>query len=87
MDERDIIEVTRGAETFSPVDYHSFSIGPLRMTTRVGALETPEQAYDRAFKYLEAMARKQYVERATNFANRMKEIHEVVGSIAVRKPR
>ena len=42
------ITVTIGKTNLCPVKYNGFDVGPLSMTVKVGRMETPVQAYQRA---------------------------------------
>lgn len=42
------LTVTIGQETFKPLDYHSFSVGPIVVGITIQPGETAEQAYSRA---------------------------------------
>jgi hypothetical protein len=67
----DEVTVTYGAQKFSPIQFHTLDIGPFTMTTPVGPNETPEEAFGRAYAFLERQARAafkavlpEYMERA-----------------------
>lgn len=64
------ITVTWGEETFSPIPFNSFRTGPFSLTTTVRDDESTEQAFDRAWAFLDAYARKQYVAKRAAFLER-----------------
>lgn len=57
----DSITVTWGVQTFSPVSYNSFSVGPFSITTVIKDDETSKQAYERAWAYLTKLAEASYL--------------------------
>ncbi len=52
MGEGDKVTYTMGQESFAPVSYNSFTVGPFSATTTIRKGETGEDAYYRCFKYL-----------------------------------
>jgi hypothetical protein len=71
--EGDKLTVTRGEETFSPVQYNSFRLGALTITTTVKPGETIEQAYDRCHRTLEELSDKQFDAQLKAFSNRLEK--------------
>lgn len=66
--------MTWGEELFTPVSYNSFRIGPFTMTTKVQPGETHEQAFERAWKALAAMARAQYQQKRDGYLQRLRDV-------------
>ena len=73
MCEGDEVSVTFGEETFSPVQYNSFRIGPFFYKTRVHKGETPEQAFDRANAYVTRMAQRAFKEKMETYFGHLRE--------------
>jgi hypothetical protein len=76
IDERDagdLVSVTWGAEKFSPVQYHTFDLGPFSYTTKVRPGETPAEAAQRAYKVCERIARETYVDKRDEFLRNVRE--------------
>lgn len=65
------VEVVWGGETFTPVSYQTFKVGPLTMRTKVKPNETPEQAVMRAWTALDKAARVIYTNEKTAFLARI----------------
>lgn len=63
----DTIAVTWGAQTFSPVPFNSFTVGPFSITTTIGDNETAKQTYDRAKAYLDKLASVEYVAQRNHY--------------------
>lgn len=61
------ITVTWGEETFSPVQFQSFRVGPFSMQVEVRPGETEEAAFDRAYTLLTRKAEKVREEKAKSF--------------------
>jgi hypothetical protein len=64
------VTATWGDEAFTPVPFNSFRVGPFSLTTAVRPDETPEQAMDRAYTFLDNFARKVYVQKRKGFFDR-----------------
>ena len=69
----DVIKVYTGEERFSPVDYHSFSIGGFTYTTKIQRDETPEEAFSRAWAFLQRMKKEKFPEARNDFYERMRK--------------
>ena len=63
----DTLEVTLGEETFTPIPYNTFKVGPFIYKTVVQDNETDEEAFDRAYGFLERMARKSFIKKRNDF--------------------
>ncbi len=61
------IEVVWAEQRFSPVQFHSFGVGPFACTVRVERGETPEEAFDRGVRFLRACARRAYPQARDDF--------------------
>lgn len=56
-----IIFVQYPEQTFAPHQYNNFRVGGMSYQTFIKEGETPEDAYKRAWDFLEAMSRLQYI--------------------------
>lgn len=74
MASKDTITVTWGEELYAPYRYNHFKVGPFTYTTTVQDGETPEQAFTRAYKFLEAHVEKVFLRKRNQF----KELHGVL---------
>lgn len=70
----DVITVTFPEQSFSPVQFHSCRLGPYYFRTTVKKGETPEQAMERAQKFVDAHARKQWPIVMKEYLERMREL-------------
>lgn len=75
QDEPETITVAFGEERFAPVQYESFTFGGIYYKTTVRAGETPEQAFDRAWSFVEACAKRQYIAKRDGFWERHAAVH------------
>lgn len=67
------VDVTWGEELFSPVQYNSFRVGPFSRRTRVRPGETEDQAFERVYRQLEAMAAKTHERKSKVFLTKLRE--------------
>ena len=67
----DRITVTASEERFSPVNYHTFAIGGFTYTTSVREDETAEQAFNRAWSFLQRMKKEKFKEVRDDFYERL----------------
>jgi hypothetical protein len=65
--EGETITVTFGAQTFSPVQYHKFDVGPFSYTTVIQPGETIQEAYDRAYGWLRKLASQNFIQQRAEF--------------------
>lgn len=65
-----ILTVVWAKETFWPTRSHGFEIGPITMTVTLRHGEPSQDAYDRCWKQLEAMALKMYLSKREAFHQR-----------------
>lgn len=72
----DLITVTWGEEKFSPVQYHSFAVGPFSITSKLLPGETYEMAYTRLWNHLDNIARTCFIMKRNDFYRRWPESHE-----------
>jgi hypothetical protein len=72
LDEPDRISVTWSEETFCPVSYQKFGVGPFFMSTKVRPGETPEDALRRAWNHLDNFARSIYNVKRNGFIERLR---------------
>lgn len=63
LDPGDEVTVTFAPEKYAPIQFHSFDLGPFIARTKVRPDETGEEALIRAYKVLEAFARKTYPQK------------------------
>lgn len=61
-------------QSFAPIPYNTFKVGGIYYKTFVRENETPEQAFERAWAFLEAQARKQFSKVAHDFNERHLEL-------------
>jgi hypothetical protein len=71
-------------QRFSPVEYHSFGVGPFSVVVTVRPGETPDQAFDRAWNFLAAQARKMYPSALADF---LCKVREAAGAAKATKAR
>lgn len=67
------ITVCWSEEKFSPIAYNSFGIGGFYFRTKIQPDETPEQAFDRGWEFLDKMARKHFASKLKGFNERWEE--------------
>lgn len=73
------IRVVWGEQLIAPRQYNNFKIGPFEMTTTVRDDETDEQAFDRAYAFLDERARATYKTKIAAFELAFREANAVVG--------
>lgn len=71
-DEGEEVSVTYGEETYCPVQYHSFHVGPFSGTTRVRAGETRPMALQRLVDDLREIANKEYAVKLAEHLDRVR---------------
>jgi hypothetical protein len=69
----EFVTYTFWQETFSPVDYQSFTVGPFSVTVELQPGETHEQALNRARKIIEPYAQKRFEKKRDAFFARFKD--------------
>lgn len=72
VDGQMVIKVQWGPETFTPVAYHTVVIGPFSCEVHVRQGETEEQAFTRAWSFLDRMGQRAYQEQIKAFLGRCK---------------
>jgi len=72
----DSVTVVWAEELFAPVQYQSFRVGPFSITTKIRPGEDATAAMSRAWNYLDAFARKAYVQKRDDYLNRLAEVGE-----------
>jgi hypothetical protein len=80
MAETTIIRVTWGKQLISPRQFNTFEVGPFEMTTTVRVNETEEDAFNRAYDFLDAMARSTYKAKIAAFEEAFRAAHAVRGA-------
>lgn len=71
--EGDVITLTIGPETYFPIRFNGFAVGPITMSTRVSIGESGRQAYLRLKRALEALLREEFETAAKRFFARSTE--------------
>lgn len=79
--------VTVGPETFSPVKYNSFSVGPISATARVEPGETLSSAYSRAYHNAHALFDAEYQIAVQRYFDRIRENAERLAADVARRGR
>ncbi len=70
----DAITITLGAETFSPVKYFTFTVGPISGTTIVMPGESSDEAYLRLSSNLLAMFECEFATKCEQFLDRLRDV-------------
>lgn len=71
---RSTVTVTVGEVAVSPVQYHTFRVGPFSLTLECRAGESEAEALERGQKILEKHAREAYVRARAFWANEWKDL-------------
>ena len=66
------IVVSWGEELYAPVQYNSFRMGGVQLSTKVGPNETPAEAHARCMKHLAALTQVQFDEQLKTFLERLR---------------
>jgi len=74
-----------GAETFSPVQYHPFTVGPFSATTTIRPGETVKQATLRVYALLEILFRHDFDMKARGHNARCHEAVDLAGNMSRSK--
>jgi len=69
----DEIEVSWGPELFTPIQYHTITVGPFRVKIHIQPGETEGAAFSRGWKYLDRMGRQAYQDALPAFLDRCKQ--------------
>ena len=72
------IAVTWPRETFQPIEFHTFTLGPFTMSGTILRGETPEQAHARVMRLLERMAADLFPEKLDAFLDRIDKVQQIV---------
>lgn len=80
----DVITVTHGPETFTPIKYHTFTIGPFTANTHVLPCETAADAYRRAMSELRKLMEAEFEARCRGYLERVKATREIREAMRVR---
>ena len=75
---QDIVTVTWAEQGFQPIQFNGFRFGPFTLSTVVQEGETPTQAMDRAYRYLNDFAKKRYAEVLADYIARLADTGEAV---------
>jgi hypothetical protein len=73
MDDSDFIEVVWGPEVYTPVAFHTLTIGPFKRRTKLRPGETEEQAGQRVWDALNKMAQAIFNKQKGEYLNRVGE--------------
>jgi hypothetical protein len=73
VDRYESFAVTMGSETFSPISYNSFTVGPFSLTVRIMRGESFEGAFDTAMEKLEALFKREYETKLAEHLERVKK--------------
>ena len=68
----DRITITYGKEIYSPVSYNTYEVGPFSIETTVRQGETYEQAFERGYNQLIAIAARAFEHKRKQFAANQK---------------
>ena len=69
-DDSDRITVTWGMEKHSPLRFESLEYGGFFYSTKIKDGETPEQAFERAYAFLQNLARKHFSAAVDDYTQR-----------------
>ena len=69
----DEFEITWGEESYTPIPYNTFKIGPFSTKIKVLPGETHEAAFKRGYLLLENLAKNSFKRKRQIFANNIKE--------------
>ena len=72
----DEVTVTAGRETYTPIRFHTFEVGPFAVTTRVRQGETGQQAFERATRFLQRLFVVEHEKKLAQFLERVRETGE-----------
>jgi len=72
----DKIIVTYGEQTFCPIQYHSFRVGPFTMETTIQPGEDEDAAFERCWLFLHRRARQAYREARRDFDNNYNNVED-----------
>jgi hypothetical protein len=76
--EGDEVRVVWGNELFSPKQFHTFTVGPFELTTKVRRGETPAQAMARATAQLAEFAQAEHERKRTIY---LRNVAEAIGAV------
>lgn len=71
MDEEEFIEATWGPEMYTPVAFHTLTVGPFKARTKRHKGETGEAAFERVYAILEAIGQKAFERQKGAYLNRV----------------
>lgn len=71
----DEVRVQIGPEVFSPIRYHTFTVGPVSVSTKVRPGESAEEAHVRAWSIAEVAFEAQFSTCLQQFLDRVREVH------------
>lgn len=71
-----LVSVTAGPETYSPIRYYSFTVGPCRVESRVRPGESVEDAYRRAHTHAHMLLDVEYDLAVQRHLSRVRSVNE-----------
>jgi len=85
LERGDAVEVTVGKETFFPVKFNGFDVGPVTAKTTVRDRETPEDAYVRAATAAEVMFAAQFDVKMRQYFERFERVGDETDRRKIRR--
>lgn len=85
MEAGDTVTLTRGAESFSPLEYQSFDVGPFAVTVRLRDGESHDCAVARGTAVLDEIARREYEAAVTRFESRVEDLADRGRALVARR--
>jgi hypothetical protein len=74
----DELGVQLGPETFSPVKYNTFVVGPISAKTKVREGETGEQAWQRLHRFCDELFEVEFQITSKRYVDRLKELGALI---------
>ena len=74
----DALSVTLGPETFTPVKYNTFTVGPITAKTNVRDGETGEQAWQRLHRFCDELFEVEFQITSKRYVDRLKELGAII---------
>ena len=74
LDDGDEVTFTVGAETFSPIRFHTFTVGPVQVKTRLRPRETAPAAIERARLAAQHAFDEEHARKLAAFLERVRDV-------------
>jgi hypothetical protein len=74
----DELSASLGPETFAPIAYNTFTVGPVRASTKVREGETGEQAWLRLHRFCEELFQAEFEISSLRYIEHLKELRVLV---------